>query len=263
MSESMIVSDPKVLMGKPVVMGTRVSVDLILEKLGSDKSIEAVLESHPGLTREGVLAALRFAAQAVRAEVVFKGGSIIAASVIGPFLVIYAIVLSCLALVVWLAEGWAPVLSFLGMKDLALTQVPALSQTKFGTFQQIVLAACSAGLGGIVFMIREFYLNFAYDTRPESKRKPTDRPPFLQAYEIPRYVLLPFSSVVLGPVGLALLQAGAVAFVGFSREVPVPLYSIIAVSFLLGFGYHDTLGALRRLSRKLFKAGEREEDGKP
>jgi uncharacterized protein (DUF433 family) len=71
MSEPMIVSDPKVMMGKPVVTGTRITVDLILEKLGSGESIEAVLESHPRLTREGVLAALRFAAQALRAEVVY------------------------------------------------------------------------------------------------------------------------------------------------------------------------------------------------
>jgi len=40
MSEAMIVSDPKVMMGKPVVAGTRVTVDLILEKLGSGESIE-------------------------------------------------------------------------------------------------------------------------------------------------------------------------------------------------------------------------------
>jgi uncharacterized protein (DUF433 family) len=38
MSERMIVSDPKVMMGKPVVAGTRVTVDLILEKLGSGES---------------------------------------------------------------------------------------------------------------------------------------------------------------------------------------------------------------------------------
>jgi len=71
MAEPMIVSDPKVMMGKPVVAGTRVTVDLILEKLGNGESIETVLESHPRLTREGVLAALRYAAQALRAEVVY------------------------------------------------------------------------------------------------------------------------------------------------------------------------------------------------
>jgi len=71
MSEPRIVSDPKVMMGKPVIAGTRITVDLILEKLGSGESIGAILESHPRLTRDGVLAALRLAAQALRAEVIY------------------------------------------------------------------------------------------------------------------------------------------------------------------------------------------------
>ena len=71
MSEPLIVSDPKVMMGKPVIAGTRITVDLVLEKLGSGESIEAMLEAHPRITREGVLAALRFAAQALRAEIVY------------------------------------------------------------------------------------------------------------------------------------------------------------------------------------------------
>jgi uncharacterized protein (DUF433 family) len=71
MTEPLIVSDPKVMMGKAVIAGTRITVDLILEKLGSGESIEAVLEAHPRLTREAVLAALRFAAQALRSEVVY------------------------------------------------------------------------------------------------------------------------------------------------------------------------------------------------
>lgn len=71
MSEPLIVSDPKVMMGKPVVAGTRITVDLILEKLGSGESIDALLEAHPRVTREAVLAALRFAAQALRAEIVY------------------------------------------------------------------------------------------------------------------------------------------------------------------------------------------------
>jgi uncharacterized protein (DUF433 family) len=75
MDEPLIVSDPKVMMGKPVISGTRITVDLILEKLGAGESIEAVLESHPRLTRDGVLAALRFAAQALRADVVYPIGA--------------------------------------------------------------------------------------------------------------------------------------------------------------------------------------------
>ena len=45
MSEPMIMSDPKVMMGKPLVAGTRITVDLILEKLGGGESIDVVLES--------------------------------------------------------------------------------------------------------------------------------------------------------------------------------------------------------------------------
>lgn len=62
MSTPRIVSDPKVMMGKPVVAGTRIGVDLILEKLGNGEPIEALLEAHPGLSRDDVLAALRYAA---------------------------------------------------------------------------------------------------------------------------------------------------------------------------------------------------------
>jgi uncharacterized protein (DUF433 family) len=75
MTEPMIISDPNVMMGKPVVAGTRVTVDLILEKLGSGETIEALLEAHPRLTREGVLAALRFAGKALGAEAVYPVGA--------------------------------------------------------------------------------------------------------------------------------------------------------------------------------------------
>jgi uncharacterized protein (DUF433 family) len=54
----MIVSDPHVMMGKPVVAGTRITVEFILEKLASGESIEQVVDAHPRLTREGVRAAL-------------------------------------------------------------------------------------------------------------------------------------------------------------------------------------------------------------
>jgi uncharacterized protein (DUF433 family) len=75
MTEPKIVSDPKVMMGKPVVAGTRIGVDLILEKLGSGEPIEAVLESHPRLSRDDVLAALRYAAEVLRTEVVYSIGA--------------------------------------------------------------------------------------------------------------------------------------------------------------------------------------------
>lgn len=67
----LIQSDPAIMMGKPVVAGTRLTVELILERLAAGETIEQLLEAHPRLTREGVLAALRFAARALRADVVY------------------------------------------------------------------------------------------------------------------------------------------------------------------------------------------------
>ncbi len=66
MNANLIQSDPAVMMGKPVVAGTRVTVELILEKLAAGETVEQLLEAHPRLTREAISAALAYAAQAVR-----------------------------------------------------------------------------------------------------------------------------------------------------------------------------------------------------
>jgi uncharacterized protein (DUF433 family) len=71
MSEPLIISDPGVMMGKPVVAGTRITVDLILEKMSSGETIEQILEAHPRLTRESVLAALDFANRVLRSDIVY------------------------------------------------------------------------------------------------------------------------------------------------------------------------------------------------
>jgi len=71
MSDQLIQSDPSVMMGKPVVAGTRIPVDLILEKLGAGETIEQLLEAHPRLTREGVLAALSFGARMLQLDVCY------------------------------------------------------------------------------------------------------------------------------------------------------------------------------------------------
>ena len=71
MAEQMIRSDPSVMMGKPVVTGTRVTVELILEKLGAGETIDQILQEHPRLTREGVLAAVRFGSEVLRADVAY------------------------------------------------------------------------------------------------------------------------------------------------------------------------------------------------
>jgi uncharacterized protein (DUF433 family) len=69
MSTVEIISDPAVMLGKPVIAGTRLTVEMILRKLGAGESIEQLLESHPRLSREGIHAAVRYAADAVSTEV--------------------------------------------------------------------------------------------------------------------------------------------------------------------------------------------------
>ena len=71
MPKGLIVSDPAVMMGKPVIKGTRITVELILEKLAAGETIEQILEAYPHLTREGIQAALSFAAEALRSDVVY------------------------------------------------------------------------------------------------------------------------------------------------------------------------------------------------
>jgi uncharacterized protein (DUF433 family) len=67
----MIVSDPKIMMGKPVIRGTRITVESIVERIGAGETIEAILTAHPRLSREAVLAAISFAAEALKADVVY------------------------------------------------------------------------------------------------------------------------------------------------------------------------------------------------
>jgi uncharacterized protein (DUF433 family) len=69
--EQHIISDPNIMMGKPVVSGTRITVELILEKLSAGESIEQIIKSHPRLTKSGIQAALSFAARALKADVVY------------------------------------------------------------------------------------------------------------------------------------------------------------------------------------------------
>lgn len=68
MNDSLIVSDPAVMMGKPVIAGTRITVDLILEKLAGGESVEQIVAAHPRLTRDAVLAAIDFAKRVLRSD---------------------------------------------------------------------------------------------------------------------------------------------------------------------------------------------------
>lgn len=58
MQKRLVISDPAVMMGKPVIAGTLITVELILEKLAAGETIEQILEAHPRLTREAVQEAM-------------------------------------------------------------------------------------------------------------------------------------------------------------------------------------------------------------
>jgi uncharacterized protein (DUF433 family) len=70
MKNQLIQSHPNIMMGKPVVAGTRITVELILEKLAAGETMDQLLDAYPRLTRPGVLAALEFAARALKADVI-------------------------------------------------------------------------------------------------------------------------------------------------------------------------------------------------
>ena len=63
--------DPNVLAGKPVVGGTRLAVDFVIELLGQGWSEDDILKNYPGLIREDIAACLQYAADALKAEKVY------------------------------------------------------------------------------------------------------------------------------------------------------------------------------------------------
>lgn len=66
-----IESNPKVMFGKPVIKGTRVTVELILRKLSAGLSSEEIVQEHPTITREDIREAQTFAADLLAGEEFF------------------------------------------------------------------------------------------------------------------------------------------------------------------------------------------------
>lgn len=64
-------TDPKVMAGKPVIRGTRITVENILERLGAGESVEDILEAYPQLTRVAIQGAIAFAAEVLSGEAVY------------------------------------------------------------------------------------------------------------------------------------------------------------------------------------------------
>jgi len=59
------------MMGKPVFSGTRIPVDLILERIACGETLESILEAYPRLTREAILASFAFASEWMRSDIVY------------------------------------------------------------------------------------------------------------------------------------------------------------------------------------------------
>jgi len=68
---SRITVDPKVLVGKPVIKGTRLAVEFIIELLAAGWTFEEILKNYPQLKREDITAALKYATEVLKEEKVY------------------------------------------------------------------------------------------------------------------------------------------------------------------------------------------------
>ncbi len=76
MEHGLIVSSPAVMMGKPVIRGTRITVELVLEKLAAGETVDGILAAHPQLSEAKIRAAIAFAAEALRADVTYPSAEV-------------------------------------------------------------------------------------------------------------------------------------------------------------------------------------------
>ena len=67
-----IVFNPKILRGKAIIQGTRISVDLILELLSNDWSTKDILLEYPQLKKEDILAALEYSSKRIKREEIVR-----------------------------------------------------------------------------------------------------------------------------------------------------------------------------------------------
>lgn len=74
--KSKIIVDPEILVGKPIIKGTRISVEFVLKLLSSGMNIEEILKEYPHLKKEDILACLDYAAQTLRHEEIHLIGRI-------------------------------------------------------------------------------------------------------------------------------------------------------------------------------------------
>ena len=63
-----IIVDPKIMVGKPVIKGTRVPVDAILQRIAEGMTFVEILQDYPNITRDDIKAALEYSASLVRGD---------------------------------------------------------------------------------------------------------------------------------------------------------------------------------------------------
>ena len=73
---NLIESNPKIMFGKPVIKGTRITVEIILEKIGSGETVEEILSSYPHLSREQILACVDFARKSLSLETIYPTATV-------------------------------------------------------------------------------------------------------------------------------------------------------------------------------------------
>ncbi len=64
--------NPKIMLGKPVIKGTRLTVEMVLEEMSAGKTVKDLLAAHPRLSKEGIYAVLAFAADSLKGERYYK-----------------------------------------------------------------------------------------------------------------------------------------------------------------------------------------------
>ncbi len=69
--EQRIVTDPAVMLGKPVIRGTRITVAFVVDLLAQGWSEDDILRNYPGVSREDILACLKYASEMLKAEKVY------------------------------------------------------------------------------------------------------------------------------------------------------------------------------------------------
>ncbi len=69
--EDRIVIDPEILVGKPVIKGTRIAVEFVVDLLAQGWTESEILENYPGITREDIQACLKYASAILHSEKVY------------------------------------------------------------------------------------------------------------------------------------------------------------------------------------------------